>query len=81
MRGDEMLSKLAPCQNCLKLLNYDGFDEEGRRERRMIANDFDIQNFSRIMNPFFVAFHSTIQTIFLKAITQRIGLVYLRTCA
>ena len=52
-RGDEMLSKLAPCQNCLKFLNYDGFEEKKHRERKLIANDFDIQKFFENYEPIF----------------------------
>ena len=52
-RGDEMLSKLAPCQNCLKYLNYDGFDERRQQERRSIANNFDIRKFFKNYEPIF----------------------------
>jgi len=52
-RGDEMLSKLAPCQNCLTFLNYDGFEEKGHPERRLIASDFNIQKFFKNYEPIF----------------------------
>ena len=52
-RGDEMRSKLAPCQNCLKFLNYDGFKEKTHPERRLIQNDFDIQKFFKNYEPVF----------------------------
>ncbi|WP_423908471.1 HNH endonuclease [Candidatus Spongiihabitans sp.] len=52
-RGDEMISKLAPCQNCLKFLNYDGFEEKTLSERKLIQNDFDIQLFFKNYEPVF----------------------------
>jgi hypothetical protein len=44
-RGAEILSKLAPCQNCLKYLNYDGFENKKKGDRKAIKNNFDIQKF------------------------------------
>jgi hypothetical protein len=52
-RSDEMLSKLAPCQNCLKALNYDGFDEKKQKERKIFVNAFDIQKFFKNYEPVF----------------------------
>lgn len=51
--GDEMRSKLAPCQNCLKYLNYDGFEEKKYHDRKMFADNFDIQKFFKNYEPIF----------------------------
>jgi hypothetical protein len=52
-RGDELLAKLAPCQNCLKFLDYDGFEDKKQRDRKAIVNDFDIQAFFKNYEPIF----------------------------
>ena len=52
-RGEEMLSKLAPCQNCLKALNYDDFESKRKNDRKVIVNDFDIQKFFENYEPVF----------------------------
>ena len=52
-RGNEMLSMLAPCRNCLKFLNYDGFDEKNWVDQKLIQNDFDIEKFFKNYEPVF----------------------------
>jgi hypothetical protein len=52
-RGDEVKAALAPCQNCLKALNYDGFEEKKQRDRKSIVNSFDIKKFFENYEPIF----------------------------
>lgn len=52
-RGDEMPAKLAPCQNCLRLLNYDGFQDKTRQQKMSLLSDFDIQKFFKNYEPIF----------------------------
>jgi hypothetical protein len=52
-RGKELQSILAPCQNCLKFLNYDGFEEKNNQEKRQIVSDFDISKFFENYEPIF----------------------------
>ena len=52
-REDEILASLAPCQNCLKSLNYDGFEDKSTQERRGAVDSFDIQKFFHNYEPIF----------------------------
>lgn len=51
--GEEMEASLVPCQNCLIRLNYDGFANLGKREKRTAAENFDIQRFFDSCHPMF----------------------------
>ena len=42
---DEILSRIQPCKNCLRQLDYEGFDSASHHERRRIFEQFDLTEF------------------------------------
>ena len=52
-REEEINSRLAPCINCLKLMNFDGFTDKTRPEQRQVVNNFEIDNFLSNYEPIF----------------------------
>ena len=42
---DEILSRIQPCKNCLRQLDYEGFDSASHHERRRIFEQFDLMEF------------------------------------
>lgn len=52
-RKNEIDANLAPCQNCLSFLNYDGFDNKLRAEKTELVNNFDITKFLKNYEPIF----------------------------
>ena len=53
-RAKEIENVLRPCKNCLKALNYNGYNEAGRRsEKKSIFDTFDMEAFFESFSTFF----------------------------